>query len=82
MNPVPSRPADEFSAAAQERHERLLTVRSLWNQRLSRLEFQAVAYFQAQRLDEIARLIREKRRIEERIARLDKFLEAWGPRAR
>lgn len=76
--PVSRRPADGFGSAAKERHDRLRTVRSLWNRRLSRLELQAVAYFQAQKLEEIARLIREKRDIEERIARLDAFLETWG----
>lgn len=62
-----------------ERRQRLRQIADGWRGRLSALESSAFAYFQERDLDEISRLLVEKRRIERSLDALESFLERYLP---
>lgn len=61
----------------EERRRRLRAIATGWRDRLAALESSAVAYFQERNLDEISRLLVEKRRIERSLTALESFLAQY-----
>ncbi len=68
---------DSFAAMRQARIGRIGAVRALWSARAKHVEEIAFAHFQEQNLDKIAELMDEKRKIEQRLTRLQQFLRTY-----
>ncbi len=69
--------ADSFFAMRQARIDRVGAVHAMWNTRAKHLEETAFGHFQEQNLGKIAELMDEKRRIEQRLSRLQRFLHTY-----
>ncbi|MHB1627596.1 MAG: hypothetical protein ACYCVB_04355 [Bacilli bacterium] len=68
---------DSFAAMRQARIGRIDAVYALWNDRAKHVEETAFGHFQEQNLEKIAELMDEKRRIEQRLTRLQRFLQTY-----
>ena len=68
---------DSCAAMRQARIGRIDAVRALWSERAKQVEETAFGHFQEQNLEKIAELMDEKRRIEQRLTRLQRFLRTY-----
>lgn len=71
----------ENSIQLDQRFERLREVIEAYRMRLSHMEQQVVELFSENQLSRISEYILEKKRIEERIQKLQSFVDYWEPLA-
>ncbi|MGC5326695.1 hypothetical protein [Brevibacillus sp. SYSU BS000544] len=71
----------ENSIQLDQRFERLREVIAAYRMRLTLMEQQVVELFSENQLSRISEYILEKKRIEERIQKLQSFVDHWEPLA-
>lgn len=71
--------SDGGPISRDERKRRLLTILDVWQRQMTKLEASAVVHFQERNLERISSLLTEKRRIERRIERVNRFIAHYLP---